>query len=68
MPVRDNTVYKPNNTDKYKQWFVIPIAGKSLELRYFPIQRYNKNQMKKRKCEDLESFLGKFMRKGYEVN
>ena len=47
MPVRDNTVYKPNNTEKYKQWFVITIAGKILELRYFPIQRYNKNRWKR---------------------
>ena len=35
MPVRDNTVYKPNNTDKYRQWFVITIAGKNIEQRYF---------------------------------
>ena len=67
MPVRDNTVYKPNNTEKYKQWFVIMYVRKSLDWRYVPIQRYKKED-EKEKCEDLKSFWGKFMRKGYEVN
>ena len=47
MPVRDNTVYKPNNTEKYKQWFVIMYVRKNLDWRYFPTQRYEK-KMKKR--------------------
>ena len=67
MPARDNTVYKPNNTEKYKQWFVIVYevdkidimyVRKSLDWRYVPIQRYKKED-EKEKCEDLKSFWGK---------
>ena len=58
MPVRDNTVYKPNNTEKYKQWFVIirnNVCKKKLGLEIFSYSTVRKED-EKEKCEDLKSF------------
>ena len=43
------------------------VCKKKLGLEIFSYSTVRKED-EKEKCEDLKSFWGKFMRKGYEVN